>query len=72
LEITKSNVEGKMKKIENLELKLITLREEENKNKKQSHAHTIASKEGKIQKLVGTKGLFASSSSTILKKVIND
>jgi hypothetical protein len=71
LEITNSNVEGKMKKLDNLELKLITLREEE-KKKKQSHAHTIASREGKIQKLVGTKGLFASSSSTILKKVIND
>jgi hypothetical protein len=68
LEITKSNVEGKMKKYE---LKLITLREE-GKKKKQSHAHNIAQREGQIQKLVGTKGLFASSSSTILKKVSND
>jgi hypothetical protein len=37
LEITKSNVKGKTKKIDNLELKLITLREEAKKREKVMH-----------------------------------
>jgi hypothetical protein len=59
LEITKSNVEGKMKKIENLELKLITLREEEKKKQEKTKSCTHNSiKRGQNTKVGGNQGAF--------------
>ncbi|CAK9872896.1 unnamed protein product [Sphagnum jensenii] len=68
VEAAKSILEAElMKRVGNLELELTALREEL-KEEQRGHAHTAASREGKIRKLVETQELLASGQSTIAEQ----